>query len=98
MLCVTAMQGNGLETTVCPAGGAIAILKFLHVDKLMGTNEVAEGTVLLFAFHGLAAAGFTYCFSFLFKSPSSAQSVTIFLNVRVGEGAGRVPPRTMFLM
>ncbi len=43
------------------AGVALLILKELSVDKLMGSEEPARATILLFFFHGTAAAGFTYC-------------------------------------
>ncbi len=55
----------------------------LDISGLVGAHDVIEGTILLFFFHGLAAAGFTYCITFLFKSPASAQNVMIFINVRV---------------
>ncbi len=53
----------------------------MNVDKLAGSRDVIGATIALFVLHGSAAAGFTYCLTYLFKSPASAQNVMIFINV-----------------
>jgi hypothetical protein len=56
----------------------------LNVDKLTGTTDAIGATIALFVLHGTAAAGFTYCLTYLFKAPASAQNVMIFINVSEG--------------
>jgi len=43
-------------------------------------RDIAGGTILLLFLFGPAAAGFTYCVSFLFKSPSACNTFVIVLN------------------
>ena len=62
------------------AGLTIAILSGLDVDKLTGNRDATGATIALFVLHGTAAAGFTYCLTYLFKVPASAQNVMIFIN------------------
>jgi hypothetical protein len=62
-------------------GLVIAVLYGMNVDKLAGSRDVIGATIALFVLHGSAAAGFTYCLTYLFKSPASAQNVMIFINV-----------------
>jgi hypothetical protein len=71
-----------------PLWSTILILYARSVDKLAGHEDVLGATILLFLFHGTAAAGFTYVLTYLFKSPASAQNVMIFINVRCGLLAG----------
>jgi hypothetical protein len=59
----------------------IWIFAGFNVVELIGTPETIRATILLFFFHGIAAAGMTYVLSFLYKSPSSAQNTMIFINV-----------------
>ena len=47
-------------------------------------RDIAGGTILLLFLFGPAAAGFTYCVSFLFKSPSACNTFVIVLNFFVG--------------
>ena len=59
----------------------IIVFKAAGIEELTGTVETTRATILLFFFHGIATSGLTYCLSFLYKSPSSAQNTMIFLNV-----------------
>ena len=60
----------------------IWILVGFNVTELIGNSDTIRATILLFFFHGIAAAGLCYILTYFYKSPSSAQNTMIFLNVR----------------
>uniref|UniRef100_A0A7S2EEV5 ABC transporter domain-containing protein n=1 Tax=Trieres chinensis TaxID=1514140 RepID=A0A7S2EEV5_TRICV len=64
----------------------IVILMFAFDVELFTTTErgVLGGTIMSLFLFGPAAAGFTYCFSFLFKSPSLCNLSVIVFNFLIG--------------
>lgn len=62
------------------------ILMFIFSVKALTSSErgVAVGSIVTFVLYGPAAAGFTYCVSFLFSSPSVCNLVVIIVNFFVG--------------
>ena len=60
----------------------IWIIASFNISELTGAGSPIRATILLFFFHGIAAAGLCYILTYFYKSPSSAQNTMIFLNVR----------------
>lgn len=71
-----------ITTFLVPAGTSIAAIFGYNIQSFVAAerNKVTA-LVLLFLLFGLSSAAFTYAFSFLFKSHSSAQNATLYLNI-----------------
>ena len=69
--------------TFCvPAGIALILLKLFNVQEFTSaTNDREASIVLNFFLFGLAMTLHTYLLCFFFKSPSSAQSAVLFINI-----------------
>jgi len=61
---------------------SILVLVIFDITKLVGDNLGA--TSLAIILFGFSVTGFGYCFSFIFKSPSSGQNAMIFFNFIFG--------------
>ena len=68
-----------------PSGLSIVMFVAFGVDAYT-TGQGLTATALLFLLYGPAVAGQTYCFSFVFKSHSTAQNVVLLLNFVFGLG------------
>lgn len=66
-----------------PSGLSILMFVAFGVDAYT-TGEGLTATVLLFLLYGPAVAAQTYCFSYLFKSHSTAQNIVLLLNFLCG--------------
>jgi ATP-binding cassette subfamily A (ABC1) protein 1 len=62
-----------------PCGAALVLIAAFNVKELLG--EALPATALLFASYGTAVAAFTYCTTYLFESHSSAQTITLVVNL-----------------
>jgi ATP-binding cassette, subfamily A (ABC1), member 3 len=56
----------------------ILVSAFPNTDQFSGSNAIGKMIGLLILF-GTAVSGFTYCMTFMFKTPSGAQIIIIFL-------------------
>ena len=65
-----------IQPTLWVIVGLIAI--FPGTNSLSGFSEI-RATISLLVLFGTSISGFCYCFSYLFKTPSGAQIVMVFL-------------------
>ena len=68
-----------LANYALPGCAALALVAAFDVKELLGDSLPA--TALLVALYGSSVAGFTYCTSFLFSSHSTAQTLTLVVNL-----------------
>jgi ATP-binding cassette, subfamily A (ABC1), member 3 len=62
-----------------PCAAALILVASFGVKELLG--EALPATALLFILYGTSVASFTYCTTYLFSSHSTAQTITLVLNL-----------------
>lgn len=62
-----------------PCAAALILVASFGVKELLG--EALPATALLFVLYGTSVASFTYCTTYLFSSHSTAQTITLVLNL-----------------
>lgn len=62
-----------------PLAGILIVLKAFPNTELLSDSGPYRQVVILFVLFGAALSSFCYLFSFMFKTPSGAQNIMLFL-------------------